>query len=54
MFRSKKKPIVSSDCESKQPPIWKYFSIVEKDKSKASCNLCGGTYSFGSEKLKRV
>ena len=52
MFGSKKIPLVqSTECENKNP-IWKYFTVLESDKSKAKFNLCSGTYSLGSDKPK--
>ena len=42
------------DCPSyvtvKKAPIWNYFKVLESDISKASCHLCGGNYSLGSDK----
>ena len=52
MFGPKDIKIVASESSKYKPPIWRYFTISEKDKSKAICNSCGGTLSLGSEKPK--
>ena len=33
-------------------PIWKYFKVLETDKCRAACIICGDDYSLGSDKPK--
>ena len=49
MFGSKKTPIKQSE-ESliNKNPLWQFFIVSEKDKSKAVCQLCGSTLSLGN------
>ena len=30
-------------------PIWNYFKVLETDKCRAACNICGDDYSLGSD-----
>ena len=48
MFGSKKPIVQENSCDSKKPLIWIYFTLLENDKSKATCKLCGCTYSLGN------
>jgi hypothetical protein len=54
MFGAKKNPTplpTENSSDSKKPLIWRFFTLSEKDKSRAMCNSCGGIYSLGSDKL---
>ena len=41
-----------SSKTTKKGPIWNYFVVLESDKSRAKCNICGDNYSLGSDKPK--
>ena len=47
---STKKKLASKT--TKKGPIWNYFVVLESDKSRAKCNICGDNYSLGSDKPK--
>ena len=36
----------------RKSPIFNYFKVLESDKRRAECDLCGQNFSLGSEKPK--
>ena len=45
------KQLPSSESR-RRSPIWNYFKVLESDKRRAACDLCGKIFSLGSDKPK--